>query len=53
MFGRIMDSNKPLPRCPFCEAKFKDPIKYSIGFKEKMYACPNCLKVLGFSKYDD
>ena len=50
MFRKIRDSNKPLPKCPYCESRIEKPEKYSIAYREEMYACPHCLKVLGFSK---
>ncbi len=38
--------------CPHCEAKFYDPITNQFNYGERMYLCPKCKKVLGFSNYD-
>ena len=50
MFRKLKDMNKPMPKCPYCEARFEKPIKYHIGYYENMYACPKCLRVLGFAQ---
>jgi len=50
MFGA---QKKPFPRCPYCEGQIEKPLRYTIGYKETMYACPHCLRVIGFTKYDD
>ena len=52
MFRGIFKQPSEPALCPYCEKPVEKPVTRILVFGSRMYSCPHCNKILGFSDKD-
>ncbi|HUU78547.1 MAG TPA: hypothetical protein VMX55_09375 [candidate division Zixibacteria bacterium] len=52
MFKGIFQQPKEPALCPYCERPVERPVTRMTTLGGRMYSCPHCNKILGFSDQD-